>query len=159
MTSSFELEVGTGDIARWYSERAPGRLINYGVAIGHIPVRMVVLDDKGDFLPSGPAVGVAATEAQVEEMKRRVDEGLRQGAVAVGFGTAHTPAASPWEVLEIFRVAARHGASAHIHVRRGVEGIQEAVANAAVTGAPLHIVHLNWQDVADARTAAGASRA
>ena len=63
--------------------------------------------------------------------------------MAVGFGTAYTPAASPWEVLEMFRVAGRHRAPAHIHVRRGVEGVQEALANAVATGTPLHIVHVN----------------
>ena len=65
------------------------------------------------------------------EMARRIDEGLRRGAVGVGFGTAYTPAASPWEVLEMFRVAGRHRAPAYIHVRRGVEGVQEALANIA----------------------------
>ena len=40
VTTAFELEVGTADIDRWYAEREPGRLINYGVSIGHIPVRI-----------------------------------------------------------------------------------------------------------------------
>ena len=143
VTSVLELEVGTGDVDRWYREREPGRLVNYGVAIGHIPVRMAVMGDTGDFLPSGPAVDRPATDAQVGQMAQRIDDGLRQGAVAVGFGTAYTPAASPWEVLEMFRVAGRHGVSAHIHVRRGVEGVQEAMANAVATSTPLHIVHIN----------------
>jgi dihydroorotase len=143
VTSVFELEVGTPDVDGWYREREPGRLVNYGVAIGHIGVRMAVLGDTGDFLPSGPGASAVATEAQVSEMARRIDEGLRRGAVGVGFGTAYTPAASPWEILEMFRVAGRHRASAHIHVRRGVEGVQEALANAVATGTPLHIVHVN----------------
>jgi dihydroorotase len=143
VTSVFELEVGTPDVDAWYLEREPGRLVNYGVAIGHIGVRMAVMGDAGDFLPSGPAASAVATDAQVTEMARRIDHGLRRGAVAVGFGTAYTPAASPWEVLEMFRVAGRHRASAHVHVRRGVEGVQEALANAVATGTPLHIVHVN----------------
>jgi N-acyl-D-aspartate/D-glutamate deacylase len=143
VTSVLELEVGTGDVERWYGEREPGQLINYGVSIGHIPVRMAVLGDSGAFLPSGPAADRAANEAQVSEMRRRVEEGLRAGAVAVGFGTAYTPAASEWEVLEMFRAAGAHGASAHIHVRGGITGIQEAISNAVVTGTPLHIVHIN----------------
>jgi N-acyl-D-aspartate/D-glutamate deacylase len=143
VTSVFELEVGTPDVDAWYRDREPGRLVNYGVAIGHIGVRMAVLGDAGDFLPSGPGASLAATGAQVAEMARRIDNGLRRGAVAVGFGTAYTPAASPWEVLEMFRVAGRHRAPAHIHVRRGVEGVQEALADAVATGTPLHIVHVN----------------
>jgi N-acyl-D-aspartate/D-glutamate deacylase len=143
VTSVFELEVGTADVDAWYRAREPGRLVHYGVAIGHIGVRMAVLGDTGEFLPSGPAASAAATDAQVADMARRIDEGLRRGAVAVGFGTAYTPAASPWEVLEMFRVAGRHRAPAHIHVRRGVEGVQEALADAVTTGTPLHIVHIN----------------
>jgi N-acyl-D-aspartate/D-glutamate deacylase len=143
VTSVFELEVGAGDIDRWYRERERGQVIHYGVAIGHIPVRMAVMGDPGDFLPSGPAANKAASDAEVAEMSRRIEAGLRAGAVAVGFGTAYTPAASQWEVLEMFRAAAKHHASAHIHVRAGVQGIQEAVADAAVTGTPLHIVHIN----------------
>ena len=143
VTSVMELEVGTPDVEAWYREREPGRLVNYGVAIGHIGVRMAVLGDTGDFLPSGPGASAVATEAQVAEMARRIDEGLQRGAVGVGFGTAYTPAASPWEVLEMFRVAGRHRAPAFIHVRRGVEGVQEALANAVATATPLHIVHIN----------------
>lgn len=143
VTTVLELEVGTGDVERWYREREPGQLVHYGVAIGHIPVRIAVMGDAGDFLPSGPAANRQATDAETVEMRRRIEDGLRAGAVAVGFGTAYTPAASQWEVLEMFRAAAAHGASAHIHVRSGIQGIQEAIANAVVTGTPLHIVHIN----------------
>ncbi len=143
VTSAFELEVGSGDIERWYREREPGQVIHYGVAIGHIPVRMAVMGDSGDFLPSGPAAHKAASDAEVAEMRRRLEAGLRAGAVAVGFGTAYTPAASPWEVLEMFRAAGAHRASAHIHVRGGIQGIQEAIADAVTTGTPLHVVHIN----------------
>ena len=143
VTSVLELEVGTADIDRWYRERAPGQLINYGVAIGHIPVRMAVMKDPGDFLPSGPAATRAATDTEVAETRRGIEAGLRAGAVAVGFGTAYTPAASQWEVLEMFRAAGASGASAHVHVRNGIQGIQEVLSNAVVTGTPLHIVHVN----------------
>lgn len=143
VTTALELEVGTGDVERWYLEREPGRLINYGVSIGHIPVRMLVLGDSGAFLPSGPAAEQEATDEQIGEMARRIEEGLQQGAVGVGFGTAYTPAATRWEVLEMFRAAARHHAAAYIHVRSGIVGVQEAIANSVVTGTPLHVVHIN----------------
>ena len=143
VTSVLELEVGAGDVDRWYRDRAPGQLINYGVAIGHIPVRMAVMNDPGAFLPAGPAASRAATDEEVASMRRRIEDGLRAGAVAVGFGTAYTPAASEWEVLEMFRAAGAAGVPAHIHVRRGIQGIQEAIASAVVTGTPLHIVHIN----------------
>jgi N-acyl-D-aspartate/D-glutamate deacylase len=147
VTSSFELEVGTADVARWYAERAGKAVVNFGVSIGHIPVRMAVLGDKGEWLPTGPAVSRAATDAEIAQMKQRIEEGLQQGAVAVGFGTAYTPAASVWEVQELFRVAAKQQASCHVHMREAREpaigALSEMIAAAHVSGAPLHIVHIN----------------
>lgn len=143
VTSAFELEVGTGDVNAWYAERDGGQLVNYGVSIGHIPVRMIVMEDPGDFLPSGPGGHTMASDEQIQEMKRRLEEGLRAGAVAVGFGTAYTPAATDEELRVMFETAAAHGASAHIHVRGGPEGARETIALARETGASLHIVHAN----------------
>jgi N-acyl-D-aspartate/D-glutamate deacylase len=151
VTTSFELEVGTGDVDRWYGERDPGRLINYGVSIGHIQVRMAVMHDPATFLPSGDAAHKAATPAEIAEMMRRIDEGLRQGAVSVGMGPNYTAAATQWEILEVFRTAARHHASVHVHIRGGMPGLEEVIAGSAITGTPLHVVHLNSSGTAQTR--------
>lgn len=143
VTTTFELEVGTGDVQSWYAERDGGQVVNYGVSIGHIPVRMIVMGDDGEFLPSGPGGTAEATDDDVVEMVRRFKEGLDQGAVAVGFGLAYTPAAPTEEFTTMLQVAAEYGVSAHIHLRGGVEGVIEALAAATDTGASLHIVHLN----------------
>ncbi len=151
VTSAFELEVGTGDVSTWYREREEGQILNYGVSIGHIPVRMKVMGDRGGLVPSGPGGSKSATEEQIAEMERLIQEGLGQGAVAVGFGLAYTPAATAAEFETMLRIVAEHGTSAHIHVR-GVsslsriptlEGVNEAIAGAAATGASLHVVHVN----------------
>ncbi len=42
VTTSLELELGTDDVDRWYATREGKSLINFGVSIGHIPVRMKV---------------------------------------------------------------------------------------------------------------------
>ena len=143
VTTAFELEVGTADIARWYADRKSGQLINYGVSIGHIPVRMAVMGDRGPFLPTGPGAHKAASASEIKEIARRIEDGIRQGAVSMGAGFAYTPAATPEELLEVFRVAGRHGISVHVHIRRGVAGLKEALALAAQTKAPLHVVHIN----------------
>jgi len=145
VTSAFELEVGTGDVAAWYAEResAGGQIVNYGVSIGHIPVRMIVMDDPGDFLPSGAGGHGTASDAEVADMARRIEEGLAQGAVAVGFGTAYTPAATMAEVEIMFRVAAEHDAAAHIHMRGGLRGLAETIETAARASVALHVVHAN----------------
>ena len=151
VTSSFELEVGTADVAAWYAAREGKSAINHGVSIGHIQVRMKVMKDPGDFLPSGAGARQPATPEQIEEMKRLMDAGFRQGAVAAGFGMVYTPAASRWEILEMFRLAAKYRASCHVHLRGGSTGttsepeagLEEAISAAAVTGAPLQVVHIN----------------
>ena len=143
VTTAFELEVGTGNVAEWYATRDGGQIVNYGVSIGHIPVRMIVMGDAGEFLPSGPANTQAANPEQIEEMARRIDEGLGQGAVAVGFGIAYTPAATVEEFETMLRVGLDHGAGAHIHTRGGLDGLAEAIDGARSTGASVHIVHAN----------------
>ncbi|MBL8169001.1 MAG: amidohydrolase family protein [Acidobacteria bacterium] len=147
VTSSFELEVGTADVDRWYSEREGKSLVNFGVSIGHIPVRMVVMGDKGDWLPSGEAISRVASETELADLKKRIEHGLNRGAVAVGFGPAYTPAATAWEIQEMFRVAAKYNASCHVHMREAREpavgALSEVLAAALVSGAPLHIVHIN----------------
>jgi len=151
VTTAFELEVGAADIDAWYRDREPGRAINYGVSVGHIPVRIAVMHDPSTFLPNGDAAHKIATPGEIAEMVRKIDEGLRKGAVAMGLGPSYTAAATQWEVLEMIRVAARHHASVHVHIRGGMAGLEEVIAGAAVTGAPLHIVHINSSGLAQTR--------
>ena len=151
VTSTFELEVGVTDVDRWYDERAGRMPINYGVAIGHAPVRMAVMGDPGDFLPVGDAARKPATDAQLAEIERRVERGLQRGAVGIGFHLASTPAASRWEILQMFRLAARYDAAAFVHIRGASsagsadreEGLVEAIGHSAVSGAPVHVAHIN----------------
>ncbi len=144
VTSAFELEVGTADVASWYKARDGGQIVNYGVSIGHIPARMKVLGDPGKgLLPAGIGGSGSANDAQIAAMETILREGLAQGAVAVGFGSAYTPGAPMAEIERMFRVAAEGGASAHIHMRGGVAGLRETIAAAKAAGVPLHIVHVN----------------
>lgn len=144
VTSAFELEVGTGDVAAWYAAREPGQLVNHGVSIGHIPARMKVLGDPGTgLLPAGIGGSGAANEEQLAAIEAILREGIRQGAVAMGFGSAYTPGATMAEIERMFRVAAAGGLSTHIHMRGGLAGLHETIAAAKRAGAALHIVHVN----------------
>jgi N-acyl-D-aspartate/D-glutamate deacylase len=150
VTTALDLELGTADVDRWYIEREGKTLINYGVSIGHVPVRMEVMRDPGTFVPTSEAAHRAASEAEIEAFKQRIENGLRRGAVAVGFGINYTAAASHLEILDMFRVAARFEASCHVHIRysgvkepmNSVEALEEVIAAAVITGAPLHVVHV-----------------
>jgi N-acyl-D-aspartate/D-glutamate deacylase len=150
VTTALELEVGTGDVDAWYAQRDQKSLINYGVSAGHLAARMAAMHEPVTFLPTGDAARRAATDAEINEMKRRLEDGLKRGAVAVGFGIQYTPNASRWEILEMFRVAARYGASCHVHMRHAgvkepgssIQALEEVISAAAITGAPLHVVHI-----------------
>jgi N-acyl-D-aspartate/D-glutamate deacylase len=149
VTTSLELEVGTNDVAKWYAAREGKALINFGVSIGHIPVRMDVLHDPGDFLPTGGGARRAATPQEIEQMRAEMEKGFREGALAEGMGINYTPGASHPEILEMFKIAAKYGASVHVHLRysgirepmTGLAALEEVLAAAAETGAPLHVVH------------------
>jgi len=151
VTTALELEVGTADIDKWYNERRTGRLINYGVSIGHIPVRMAVLHDPGKFLPSGDGAYRAASPTEIKEITRRIADGLEKGAVDIGAGFAYTPAATREELLEVFRVAHQYRVPVHVHIRRGIAGLQEALDLASTASASLHVVHINSAGLAQTR--------
>ncbi len=144
VTSAFELEVGTGDVAAWYGARDAGQIVNYGVSVGHIPARMKVLGDPGTgLLPAGIGGSGTATDQQMAAMETILREGVAQGAVAMGLGSAYTPGAPMSEIERMFRVAAEGGVAAHIHMRGGLEGLKETIAAAAAARSALHIVHVN----------------
>ena len=151
VTTALELEVGTGNANAWYAEREGKALINYGASIGHIPSRIAVMHDPGGFLPSGDGAHKAASDSEIEEIRRRIEQGLKQGALGVGFGINYTEAASHWEILEMFRVAGKHRAPCFVHMRyaglkepnNGIRALEEVLSASALTGAPLHVVHIS----------------
>lgn len=150
VTTSLELERGTADVAGWYAQREGKSLINFGVSIGHIPVRMKVMHDPGTFLPTGDAAHRAATSEELAEISADLENGFREGALAEGMGVNYTAAATHWEIVEMFKIAARYHASVHVHLRygglkeptTGLAALEEVLAAAAATGAPLHVVHI-----------------
>src|SRR5213595_1316417 len=149
VTTALELELGTSDVAAWYDERSAGERINYGVSIGHIKVRMAVMHDSGTVWPVSDGAYRAASLTQIGEIAKRIEIGLREGAVDIGAGFPYTPAATRDELLAVFRVAGMTKTPVHVHIRPGVAGLTEALALAAETNAPLHVVHINSSALAE----------
>jgi N-acyl-D-aspartate/D-glutamate deacylase len=169
VTTALELEVGVADVDQWYGEREGKARINFGASAGHIPARMAVMHDPGGLLPSGDAAHRVATTKEREQISALIEKALKRGAVAVGLGPAYTEAATNEEILDVFRMAAKYHASCHVHIRAPLtqvagdfSGFEEVLAAAAITGAPLHIVHIQstggpnvtqeLQMIADARS-------
>ncbi|MCX6301503.1 MAG: amidohydrolase family protein [Bacteroidia bacterium] len=150
VTTALELEMGTSDVDKWYSERENKSIINHGVSIGHIPLRIDLMHDPGGFAPVEDAAYKEASDEETEQLKKGIEYGLNRGALGVGLGLMYTPAASRWEILEMFRVAARYNAPCIVHMRYAglkepnscIAALEEVISASAITGAPLHVVHV-----------------
>lgn len=149
VTTSLELEIGVWPVARWYAEHEGKSLINFGATSGHVPAAMAVMGDKGRLVPTDVAANRAATPEEFRQILAHVKQGLDEGALGVGFGINYLPHCSREEILNLFQVAADFKAPCFVHVRHGgpvepgaEEAVQEVIADAAATGAPLHVVHI-----------------
>ncbi len=150
VTSALELELGTSDVDKWYNDRENRSVINHGVSIGHIPLRMELMHDPGGMFPVGDAAYKEASEKEIEQLKKGIEEGLNKGALGIGLGMMYTPAASRWEILEVCRTAAKKNAPCFVHMRyAGMKepnscftALEEVIAAAGVTGVSVHVAHI-----------------
>ena len=150
VTTALELEMGSADVDSWYSEREGKAFINYGVSIGHVPLRMEIMHDPGGFAPVANAVYRTASDSEIVKLKEGIEYGLNRGALGVGFGLMYTPAATRWEILEMFRIAGKTKAPCYLHIRYAglkepnscIAALEEVISASAITGAPLHVVHI-----------------
>lgn len=151
VTTALELEIGVSPVAAWYQARRGKALINFGASSGHVPARMAVMHDTGEFLPRDAAAHRVATDEEQLSIVNAVRQGLDDGAIGIGFGIAYVPTTSRQEILRLFQLAAERRAPVFVHMRGGVPNepqsgsipaLQEVIADAAVTGVALHVVHL-----------------
>ena len=150
VTTVLELEMGTNDVDKWYAEREGKAIINHGVSIGHVPLRIKLMNDPGTFAPLADAAYREATPEEIEQLKKGISYGLSRGAIGVGLGLMYTPAASRWEILEVFRAASGYDAPCVVHIRYAglkepnscIAALEEVISAAAISGAPLHVVHI-----------------
>jgi dihydroorotase len=156
VTTALELELGTYPVAPWYTERAGKALINFGASASHPGARHAMLDhdstaEGADVIgATGNFVHSAIERTRLPELEHRLDVALNEGALGIGMGINYTPGATREEILGAFGVAARHHAPIFVHLRSaglvenagGIAGVQEVIADAAATGAPLHVVHV-----------------
>lgn len=162
VTTALELEIGAPDVARFLKAKAGHSLINYGTSASHPAARALVFGNPllaGEILPkSGAATDQPASPEQIAKMEERLRSELDAGALAIGMGIQYTPAASRLEVIDMFRVAAQRRVPVYTHVRSlnrvdpgsPIESVSEVIAASAISGAPLHIVHINSSCLRDA---------
>ena len=145
ITSTLELEIGVEDIDAFYAERSGRVILNHGATISHPYTRNLVMTGENPGL-EGEALTEALTPEQLEDLKNRMREALARGAVGIGFGLAYSPGATSEEILELFRIAAQHNASAFVHLRTSetdASNVEEVIGYSKATGTPVLIVHIN----------------
>ncbi len=155
VTTALEMEIGAPDVTQFLKAKEGRSLIHYGTTASHVAARSLVFGaslPNATILPkSGPATDHPATPEQIQDIEKRLGEELNAGALGIGMGIQYTPGATRLEVIDVFRVAAERKVPVYTHLRSfgraepgsAVESVEEVIGAAAITGAPLHIVHIN----------------
>ena len=164
VTTALEMESGVGDLAAYLAERGRGAILNYGATVSHMTTRTWAMPDRADLLRRAESMLEGDPEAGLRELERiasgaryetvhpddygslwaAMARGLSEGALGIGMAHQYYPGASLEEILDVFKFAAYERTTIYTHVRdMKISAMQEVVANAAATGASLHIVHVN----------------
>ena len=162
VTTALELEVGAPDVAQFLKAKEGRSLIHYGSSASHVAARALVFGtplSEAEILPkSGPATDQPPTTEQISRIEKRLQSQLDAGGLAIGMGIQYTPGATRLEIIDTFRLAAERGVPVYSHVRSSsrvdpgssIESVSEVIGASAITGAPLHIVHINSSCLRDA---------
>ena len=172
VTTALELESGEGFLRQWLDSRAGHAVLNYGASIGHGSLRWRAMERYGQQADQATQIvrdeGLESedlsallsetrraqyeslTPSELRTLRDLLSEGLAAGALGIGVPVGYHPGATSEEIFRVYQFAAEREAPIFTHVREGgIRAIQEALADAAVTGAPLHIVHLNSMALGD----------
>ncbi len=169
VTTALEMEIGVWPVGDWIASREGRALTHYGATVSHLGARVGLLTglEVGNAMtlpPGSPtpfgssAVYAGLSDEQTVELMGLLRRGLDEGALGIGVGLTYAPGASRSEIFTTFQLAAATGAAVYVHLRGAdsggiLGGFQEVIADAAATGAALHIVHLNSSADEMARTA------
>lgn len=154
VTTALEMEIGAADVTQFLKSKEGHSLIHYGTTASHLAARAAVFGSPlpaGTILPkSGPATDQPASAEQIQQIQQRLREQLDAGALGVGMGIEYAPGATRLEVIDMFRVAAERKLPVYTHMRSAgpidpgaIASVEEVIGASAISGAPVHIVHIN----------------
>ncbi len=163
VTTALELEWGIEHIGKWYESRKGKALINYGASVCWPFERFKALgkyQNAVDSLLQITLKGEAGIGTMTNSILRAANESispaamnqtlanikvsLGEGGIGIGAPIGYLPKTNPNEMFQVYKLAGELQALVFSHVRQpDIISIQEAIAVAVLTGAPLHIVHIN----------------
>ena len=164
VTTSLELEEGVYPIAPFYAVRQGKTRINFGASVGLQSIRVKIktgIDEEGSldapFNSWGKILPRKAEWAEqplspAERERERImfDQGFAAGGLGLGVLSEYLPGAGRDEIYLLMKEAGRLHAPLFVHARAAQRAdadnlmtpIQELVADAAATGASVHICHI-----------------
>ena len=167
VTTMLELESGVLPISEWYDAQGKKKLpINYGAAAAWTFARIATFTGKPPVATSAyfqDAQGRTdwkmdlATPEQQAQILKYVEQGLDEGAIGIGINAGYAPGYGNKEYFALAKLAAERDVATFTHFRyasnmepqSSFEAVQELIANAAITGAHMHICHINSSSLKD----------
>ncbi|UHD15690.1 amidohydrolase family protein [Thiocapsa bogorovii] len=167
VTTMLELESGVLPIGEWYDKQAEKNLpLNYGAAAGWTFARIATFTGEGPVGDPGYFQDAQSrmdwkmdlsTPEQQEQILKLVEQGLDEGALGIGINAGYAPGHGRKEYFALAQLAAERGVATFTHVRyasnrepqSSFEAVQELIANAAITGAHMHLCHINSTSLKD----------
>tara|TARA_R110002124_G_scaffold286154_1_gene466162 strand:+ start:703 stop:2202 length:1500 start_codon:yes stop_codon:yes gene_type:complete len=163
LTTALELEWGIENLKEWYASRQSKALINYGASVNWPYERFKTIEKyqesvsklyqlslKGESTITEmtntiqPAKDEILTQDQIDQTLTNIKASLAEGGIGIGVPIGYLPKTNPKEMYQVFQLAGQQHALVFSHVREpNIISIQEVIANATLTNAPLHIVHIN----------------
>ena len=173
ITTALELEWGIDHLQEWYASRKSKALINYGASVcwpyerfkafekyqpevEMLRQKMVAGESGIDvlFKTLPPSYADKLTAAETDKLISNIKLSLAEGGIGIGVPIGYLPKTAPDEMFRVYQLAAEMNVLVFSHVRNpGIISIQEAIADAVLTGAPLHIVHINSMSLGQIQTA------
>ncbi len=167
VTTMLELESGVLPISAWYETQGEkGLPINYGASAGWTFARIATFSGEGpdpspEYFQNAQSqtdwkVNIATAQQQ-EQILDLVAQGLDEGALGIGINAGYAPGYGAKEYTELARLAADRDVATFTHVRyasnaepkSSFEAVQELIANSAITGAHMHLCHINSTSLKD----------
>lgn len=167
VTTALELESGVLPIADWYERMDQQQTpLNYGASAAWTYGRIAT------FAKEEPEATVAyfqdaqshqdwkmeiADNLQMKRILNLVEQGLKDGGLGIGINAGYAPGYGQKEYFALSELAAKYDVATYTHVRymsnlepqSSFEAIKELIANAALTGAQMHICHINSTALTD----------
>lgn len=167
VTTVLELESGILPVDDWYAEMAANpKPLNYGAAAAWTFARIATF--AGSEPEATPAyfqnaqadidwkMKIANADQQARILSL-LEQGLAEGGLGIGINAGYAPGYGQKEYFALSELAARHDVATYTHVRYAsnlepqgsFEAVKELIANSVLTGAHMHICHINSSSLSD----------